>query len=63
MGARGPEADKNLFCQQQAKFSETQKFLGDKAYIGAPRTTTPSKKPKGKELTQEKKEENKQITH
>jgi hypothetical protein len=44
------------------KFSTSQQFIGDKAYIGAPRTTTPSKKPKGRELTVEKKEENKQIS-
>ena len=63
VGARGPEADINLFRQQQDKFSETQQFVGDKAYVGAARTTTPTKKPKGGELTSEQKEENKQISH
>ena len=62
VGAPGPEADINLFRQQQDKFSESQQFAGDKAYVGAPRTTTPTKKPKGKELTPEQKEENKQIS-
>ena len=62
VGAREPEADINLFRQQQVKFSESQQFMGDKAYVGAARTTTPSKKPRGKELTPEQKEENKQIS-
>lgn len=62
VGERGPEADINLFRQQQDKFTTSQKFVGDKAYVGASRTTTPTKKPKGKELTPEQKEENKQIS-
>lgn len=55
-------ADINLFRQQQDKFSETQEFVGDKAYVGAARTTTPTKKPRSRELTAEQKEENKQIS-
>lgn len=62
VGARGAEADINLFRQQQPKFSEAQQFVGDKAYVGAARTTTPTKKPRGRELTLEQKEENKQIS-
>ena len=44
VGARGPASDINLFRQQQAKFSSEQEFVGDKAYVGAARTTTPTKK-------------------
>ncbi len=62
VGARGPEADINLFYKQQPKFSDSQEFVGDKAYVGAPRTTSPTKKPRGRELTAEQKEENKQIS-
>ena len=62
VGARGPEADINLFRQQQPKFSEAQQFIGDKAYVAAPRTTSPTKKPRGRELTLEQKEENKKIS-
>ena len=40
VGARVPEADINLFRQQQNKFSESQEFVADKAYVGATRTTT-----------------------
>ena len=62
VGARGPLADINLFHKQQPKFSDSQEFVGDKAYIGASRTTTPTKKPRGRELTAEQKEDNKQIS-
>jgi hypothetical protein len=62
VGARGPEADINLFRKQQPKFSDSQEFVGDKAYVGAVRTTTPTKKPRGRELTPEQQEENKQIS-
>ncbi len=62
VGARGPASDINLFRQQQAKFSPEQEFVGDKAYVGAARTTTPTKKPKGGELTTEQPEENKKIS-
>ena len=44
LGERGPEADVNLLREQQANFSNKQTFTGDKAYIGAERTTTPQKK-------------------
>ena len=62
VGARGPASDINLFRQQQAKFSSEQEFVGDKAYVGAARTTTPTKKPKGGELTTEQQEENQEIS-
>jgi DDE superfamily endonuclease/Helix-turn-helix of DDE superfamily endonuclease len=62
VGAKGPEADINLFRQQQLKFSDSQQFVGDKAYVGASQTITPTKKLKGKELTQEQKQENQQIS-
>ncbi len=61
VGERGPEADVNLLRQQQANFSESQSFTGDKAYIGAERTTTPQKKPPKRELTPEQKESNRLI--
>ncbi len=51
VGERGPEADVNLLRKQQQNFSEQQNFTGDKAYIGAERTTTPKKKPPKRELT------------
>ncbi len=51
VGERGPEADVNLLRKQQKNFSGQQNFTGDKAYIGAERTTTPKKKPSKRELT------------
>lgn len=62
VGARGPEADKKLLSQQQAKFSTSQRFIGDKAYISALRTVTPDKKPRGGQLTQKQREQNRQIS-
>ncbi len=62
VGERGPEADVNLLRKQQGNFSEQQNFTGDKAYIGAKRTTTPKKKPPKRELTPEQKESNKLIS-
>ena len=61
-GERGPEADVNLLRKQQQNFSKQQKFTGDKAYIGAEKTTTPKKKPPKRELTPEQKESNKLIS-
>ena len=62
VGERGPEADVNLLREQQANFSESQSFTGDKAYLGAERTTTPQKKPPKQELTLEQKESNRLIS-
>ncbi len=62
VGERGPEADVNLLRKQQPNFSYEQNFKGDKAYIGADRTTTPQKKPPKRELTPEQKESNRLIS-
>ena len=61
-GHRGPESDISLFRQQQKKFSEQQRFEGDKAYVGAKHMTTPHKKPRNGELTEQQREENKIIS-
>lgn len=61
-GEREPEADVNLLRKQQQNLSEQQIFIGDKAYIGAERRTTPKKKPPKRELTPEQKESNKLIS-
>ena len=62
VGERGPEADVNLLRKQQSNFSAQQSFKGDKAYIGAERTTTPQKKPPKRELTPEQKESNRLVS-
>lgn len=61
-GVPGPSADVNLLRQQQPRLSENQNYIADKAYIGAERTCTPQKKPKGKELTDEQIENNREIS-
>lgn len=60
---RGAKADVKLFEETQLPEEIKDKpRLGDKAYIGAnPEIRIPHKKPKGRELSQEQKAENKQI--
>ncbi len=62
VGKPGPTSDISLFRGQQEKFNSGQKFQGDKAYIGGDNMTTPQKKPRNKELTDEQKEANKKLS-
>ena len=59
VGLPGPASDINLLREQQKKFEATQKFKGDKAYIGEKNVATPHKKPRNRELSESQKEENK----
>ena len=43
LGVLGPKSDITLFREQQQNLSSEQTYLGDKAYVGAARTTTPMK--------------------
>ncbi len=61
-GEPGPTSDIKICRETLSKFSKTQKFSGDKAYIGEEQIKTPAKKPKGGELTQSQKETNKEIS-
>lgn len=58
VGQPGPTSDIKLCRQTLNKFDSQQLFSGDKAYIGEPQITTPSKKPKNGELTPKQKAEN-----
>jgi hypothetical protein len=50
-------------CRQTFnKFAYQQAFSGDKAYLGEAQITTPQKKPKNGQLTEEQKEENKTLS-
>jgi DDE superfamily endonuclease len=50
-------------CRQIfSKFDFQQAFIGDKAYVGESQITTPQKKPKNGQLTDEQKEENKLLS-
>ncbi|WP_287280838.1 transposase family protein [Okeania sp. SIO2F5] len=51
----------NFFRETRAKFSEKQKFTGDKAYVGESAIKTPKKKPKNQELTSQEKSQNKDL--
>ena len=44
-GVKGQMANINPFREQQPRLHPEQEFMGDKAYIGAERMTTPHKKP------------------
>lgn len=59
VGEAGPTSDIKICRESLSKFNNGQWFSGDKAYVGEKQITTPQKKPKGKELTKEQKEENK----
>ena len=61
-GVKGPMADINLFREQHPRLHPEQECMGDKAYIGAERMTTPHKKSKKKALTDEQREENKVLS-
>ncbi len=62
IGDPGPTSDINQFRERQEKFKQQQKFKGDKAYIGEPQISTPHKKPRNKELTQEQKQANQEFS-
>lgn len=51
-------SDLNLWREQEQRLGDNQKYRGDKAYQGESRIETPRKKPKGKPLKSEEKEEN-----
>jgi hypothetical protein len=59
---RGPRSDISLFRERKNQFSEEQVFLGDKAYVGDKQIKTPTKKPKGGELTEIQKLKNKVLS-
>lgn len=62
IGELGPRSDSNLFEQTQAELPKNLKFIGDKAYVGRENTTTPVKKPRGGELSQQQQAFNRQVS-
>ena len=62
IGEKGPRSDSKLFEETQSGLPETLKFTGDKAYVGRRNTTTPHKKPRGGQLTQQQKDFNRQVS-
>ena len=63
-GHRGPKADVKIWNETELPDEIKEKpKIADKAYIGAKQPTlTPQKKPKGGELSDEEKAENKRIS-
>lgn len=61
-GAPGPKSDINFFRERQQEFDSSQRFNGDKGYIGEPNIKTPQKKTKKQELTTEQKQQNKELS-
>jgi hypothetical protein len=61
-GKPGPMSDIKICRQIFSKFDFQQAFIGDKAYVGESQITTPQKKPKNGQLTDEQKEENKLLS-
>jgi hypothetical protein len=64
-GHNGPKADIKLYEEKNiSKWIEGKDFLGDKAYQSSrhPEIKTPHKKPKGRELSEEQKRENKVLS-
>lgn len=62
IGEKGPRSDSKLLEQTQAELPDDIKFIGDKAYVGRAKTTTPKKKPPKGTLTLEQKASNRQIS-
>ncbi|OUL23020.1 IS5 family transposase [Nostoc sp. RF31YmG] len=62
VGVKGRTSDISLFRSQQQKFASSQTFQGDKGYQGGKNITTPHKKPRNCELTDEQKAENKAFS-
>jgi hypothetical protein len=62
VGFPGPIADINLFREQQINFEVQQQFEGDKGYQGGKNITTPQKKKRKQELTEQQKAENKVLS-
>jgi hypothetical protein len=54
----GSTSDINIWRTSQSKLGFTQRFKGDKAYIGEPQIETPPKKRKHQELSAKEQEEN-----
>lgn len=62
LGQLGKMSDINLFRKTRDKFALSQKFLGDKAYIGDHAIATPHKKPRKAEISELHKQENRQLS-
>lgn len=58
VGKPGATSDVKIWRERRAQFSETQKFQGDKAYVGEPAIDTPHKRTRSQGITVGQKQEN-----
>lgn len=58
VGKPGATSDINIWRERRIQLKETQKFQGDKAYVGEAAINTPYKKTKTRDITLRQKEEN-----
>lgn len=58
VGKPGSTSDLNIWRERRTEFSKTQKFQGDKAYVGEPTIDPPQKKTRKQGLTAQQKQEN-----
>lgn len=62
LGGKGPRSDKKLFEETRTELAVEIPGVGDKAYVGLSKVTTPHKKPRNGELTPEQKAFNRQVS-
>jgi len=62
LGEKEPCSDSNLLEHTQSELPEELSFIGDKAYVGRHKTTTPHKKPPKGALTAAQKEFNRRLS-
>jgi hypothetical protein len=61
VGEVGKKSDISLWRKRQTEFAPSQKFQGDKAYIGSEAIKTPQKKAKNQQLNSVEKIQNKEL--
>jgi hypothetical protein len=59
VGETGATVDINIWRKQRSSDAPSQRFQGDKAYVGEPLINTPHKKPRNRPLTPAQNRENK----
>jgi hypothetical protein len=59
VGETGATVDIKIWSQQRSSLEPSQRFQGDKAYVGEPLINTPHKKPRNRPLTPAQNRENK----
>lgn len=60
---RGPKSDISIFRERKVFYGKERVFLGDKAYVGDEQIKTPTKKPKGGDLSEFQKLKNEVLSN